>query len=219
MKLMWYSLPVLLLAGVALAQPAGYPPPGYGYPYYGGGYHAATAEESAMNGMANLTSAQGSYNLQTAQAAVYATQAQSQEIANHQQYANTYFQMREQRDAYEATKRVHPSEEQLAYLAREAAPKPLTPDQVNAVSGQVKWPTLLQYPSFEAERQELTSLLEKKATNGDLGYQDVNAFIQTADDMNAKLKSGIQKVPPQQYVEASSFLKSLLYQTCQVGLQ
>ncbi|TWT34374.1 hypothetical protein [Blastopirellula retiformator] len=217
MKLMLYSLPVLLLAGVALAQPAGYPPPGYGYGY--GGYHASTAEEGALNGMANLTSAQGSYNLQTAQAAVYATQAQSNEISNHQQYADTYFQMRERRDAYEATKRVHPSEEQMAYLAKEAAPKPLSPDQVNAVSGQVEWPLLLQYPSFESERDELSSLLEKKATNGELGYQDTNAFIQTADEMNAKLKSGIKKVPPQQYVEASSFLKSLLYQTCQVGLQ
>ncbi|PQO44187.1 hypothetical protein [Blastopirellula marina] len=217
MKLMLYSLPVVLLAGVALAQPAGYP--SYPYPYYGGYSHASTVEEGALDGMANLTSAAGSYNLQTAQAAVYATQAQSQEIANHQQYANTYFQMREQRDAYEAQKHPRPTEEQLNYVAHSRAPKPLATDQVNAVSGQVQWPTLLQYPSFETERDELSGLLEKKAKDGGLGYQDVNAFIQTADEMNAKLKSGIKKVPPQQYVEANTFLRSLLYQTCQVELQ
>ncbi|UUO04309.1 hypothetical protein M4951_12985 [Blastopirellula sp. J2-11] len=215
MKLILFSIPFLLLAGTASAQP-GYPG---GPPYYGSYTNTATAEQGALNGMANLTSARGSYNLQTSQAAVYATQAQSNEIANHQQYADTYFQMRETRDAYVAKKNPRPTEEQLVYLARSSAPKPLAPDQVNAVSGEVQWPTLLQYPSFESEREELSTLLEKKATHGGLGYQDVNTFIQTADEMNAKLKGGIKKVPPQQYVQASTFLKSLLYATCQVDLQ
>ncbi|MFI4876820.1 MAG: hypothetical protein ACIALR_15825 [Blastopirellula sp. JB062] len=214
MKLTLSSLSFLLLCGVASAQPAVYPGP----PYYGAYTNTATAEQGALNGMANLTSARGSYNLQTSQAAVYATQAQSNEIANRKQYADTYFQMREQRDAYEAKKHPRPTEEQLAYLAHSAAPKPVDTKKVNPVSGEIQWPTLLQYPDFEKQRNELSSLLEKKASHGGLGYQDVNKFIETADAMSATLKRGIKKVPPQQYVEAHSFLNSLLYSTCQVGL-
>ncbi len=78
-------------------QPA-VPPPsminGYGYgggPVYGGG---TTAAGSAMNGMASVISAKGNYNLSTSAAAVNMTQAQKNEIQNHQLYTNTYFDMR-----------------------------------------------------------------------------------------------------------------------------
>ena len=60
----------------------------------------ALCAEGALDGMANVVSAQGSYNLQTSEAAINMTQAQSQEIADRQQYANTYYQMRAQHDAY-----------------------------------------------------------------------------------------------------------------------
>lgn len=78
----------------AVAPPSmgGYGGGGYGG-YYGGGV-GSTAAGSASTGMANVISARGSANLNNSAAAVNYTQAQSNEIKNHEQYTNTYFDMR-----------------------------------------------------------------------------------------------------------------------------
>ncbi|WP_158261155.1 MULTISPECIES: hypothetical protein [Pirellulaceae] len=198
----------------ALAQDYGVPV----VPLYGDYGHASTAAEGALDGMANVVSAQGSYNLQTSQAAINMTQAQSQEIANHQQYANTYFQMRAQRDAYEAKKHPRPTEEQLVQLAQSEAPKGLPDGSVNKETGKLNWPLLLQYPEFAPQEKTVEGLLTKKTANGMLGAQDTQQFTQAVEEMAVTLKRGITKVPPQQYMEAYTFLNKLLYSTCQTQL-
>ncbi|MEW4563526.1 hypothetical protein AB1K70_13420 [Bremerella sp. JC770] len=187
-------------------------------PLYGDYGHASTAAEGALDGMANVVSAQGSYNLQTSEAAINMTQAQSQEIANRQQYANTYFQMRSQRDAYEAKKHPRPTEEQLVQLAHSEAPKGLPDGSFNKESGKPNWPTLLQYPDFAEQRKVVETLLPKKSANGMLGAQDAQQFTQAVEQMAVTLKRGITKVPPQQYMTAYNYLKQLLYSTCQTQL-
>lgn len=187
-------------------------------PLYGDYGHASTAAEGALDGMANVVSAQGSYNLQTSQAAINMTQAQSQEIANHLQYANTYFQMRSQRDAYEAKKHPRPTEEQLVQLAQQEAPKGLPADSVNKETGKLVWPALLQYPEFTSQEKVVESLLQKKSANGMLGAQDAQQFTEAVEQMAVTLKRGITKVPPQQYMDAYTFLNKLLYSTCHTQL-
>ena len=85
-------------SGEAPYQPAVAPPSMGGYGggyggYYGGGV-GSTAAGSAATGMANVISSRGSANLNNSAAAVNMTQAQSNEIKNHEQYTNTYFDMR-----------------------------------------------------------------------------------------------------------------------------
>ena len=110
-----------------------------------GGTGASTAAGSAMNGMASVISAKGNYNLSTSAAAVNMTQAQKQEIQNHQQYTNTYFEMRAtNKAARKAEEGPQPTMEQIARIAHDGAPKPLTSDQWNPVTGTVNWPALLQ---------------------------------------------------------------------------
>ena len=100
-----------------------------------GGTGASTAAGSAMNGMASVISAKGNYNLSTSAAAVNMTQAQKQEIQNHQQYTNTYFEMRAtNKAARKAEEGPQPTMEQLARIAHDGAPKPLASDQWNPVS-------------------------------------------------------------------------------------
>ncbi len=113
MNRLWCLLVLVAFPALILAQPApqysgssgtsqpyqpAVPPPSIingngGWAGYGG-TGASTAAGSAMNGMASVISAKGNYNLSTSAAAVNMTQAQKQEIQNHQQYTNTYFQMR-----------------------------------------------------------------------------------------------------------------------------
>jgi hypothetical protein len=197
-------------------QPA-VPPPsiingngGWSGGYGGGG--ASTAAGSAMNGMASVISAKGNYNLSTSAAAVNMTQAQKQEIQNHQQYTNTYFEMRAtNKAARKAEEGPQPTMEQLARIAHDGAPKPLASDQWNSMTGTVNWPALLQQDQFTPQRTELEQLLAKQANYGRLDYTDQMKARQTIETMFAGLKSQIKDVPPQDWAASQTFLKSLIY--------
>ena len=219
MKRMLFSLALVLISTPLFAQ--GYVAPGYAapvYPAYGNYAPASTAAQGALEGMADVAAAAGSYNLNTAQANVYQQQANSMAISNHQQFANTYFQMRAQRDAYEAQKHPTPTEEQLVALAQQGIPKSLPASSYDPVSATLKWPEMLQYPDFEADRKAIESLLKQKSQAGSLGFQQSQQFASTIDNMAVILKRGITKVPPQKYMEAYDFLNRLLYATCQTEL-
>jgi hypothetical protein len=186
------------------------PPPGYGYGNWGGG--GGTAASNNMNGMANMISAKGSYNLQSSQAAINMTQAQSQEIANHQQYEQTYFSMREENSAARERERgPRPTQEQLARIAADGVPKPLSPGDMDQITGAVNWPDVLQDDIFADGRKEVEALLAKKAANGRLGFTDQAAARKDIDGMYEQLKGIIKLVPPVQYIAGKDFLRSLDY--------
>jgi hypothetical protein len=172
-----------------------------------------------MQGMASVISAQGNYNLSTSAAAINMTQAQRNEIQNRQMWTNTYFDMRAtQRAATAAERGPPPSREQLARLAAEGAPRPLSSHQVDPVSGKVHWPSLLEDPLFADQRGAIEPLMAKQAQYGRLGLSDQNQAGAAIEGMTAKLKEQIRNVPPQQYVEASSFLRSLMFNVTRAQL-
>jgi hypothetical protein len=236
----WYFVPcivalcVVMSAQIGLAQ---YPPPssssqpyqpavpapsmvtGYGaYPGYGGGAH--TAAGSAMSGMANAISAKGNANLSNSAAAVNMTQAQKNEIQNHQQYENTYFQMQQTNQAYQkAQEGPQLTEEQIARMARDAAPRPVSADQVNPTTGQIAWPEVLQEDSFATQRAAVDQLSATKAAHGSLSFSDQMAARKTIESMYAGLKSQIRDVPPQDYAVSNRFLRSLIYALSRADLE
>jgi len=190
---------------------------GYGgWPAYGG---ASTAAGSALNGMGNVISAKGSYNLSTSAAAVNMTQAQKNEIQNHQQYTNAYFDMRATNQAAKkASEGPQPTMEQIARMARDGAPKPVTSDEWDPMTGKVNWPTLLQQDGFASQRAELEQLLAKQATYGRLGISDQMKARQSIESMCADLKLQIKDVQPQDYVASRAFLRSMIYATTKSDL-
>jgi len=138
--------------------------------------------------------------------------AEINHIQNRQQWTNTYFEMRAtQRAATAAERGPPPSREQLARLAAEGAPRPLSSHQVDPVSGQVHWPSLLQDELFAEQRGAVEPLVAKQAQYGRLGVSDQNQAGAAIEGMTARLKEQIRNVPPQQYVEANSFLRSLMF--------
>ncbi|RCS44646.1 hypothetical protein DTL42_17135 [Bremerella cremea] len=214
MKQLILSFALVLVASPVFAQ--GYPPPYY--PPYGAYTNTATAAQGALQGMADVASAAGSYNEQTSEADINEAKATSLNIANDQQYANTYYQMRAQHDAYEAKQHPAPTEEQVVQMARAGIPKSLSANSYNPVTAKLAWPDLLQYPEFAKDRTEIETLLKKQASHGSLGGQDSQQFTSTIDDMLVILKRGIKKVPPQQFMQSYNFLNSLLYSTCKTEL-
>lgn len=224
------ALPLLLLAQAASAQAPGnaYSPPyrpavpSAAMPYggYGGGFYgASTAGQGAMDGMANMISAKGDYNLSTSAAAVNMTQAQRSEIENRQLYTDAYFQMRQTNTAARKAEAGPPvTEEQLVRLAREEAPRPVSSAQVNPVSGQINWPGVLQDNAFAAQRSALEQLSAKLASTGSLSFSDQMMARETIEAVFGQLKAHIDAVPPQMYVASKSFLQSMMYSLAHTGL-
>jgi hypothetical protein len=181
---------------------------GWGWGGTGGG----TVAGNALNGMASVISAKGDYNLSTSAAAVNMTQAQKNEIENRQQWTNTYFEMRDtNRKARAAERGPNPTMEQMARMARQGLPKPLSPSQVDPVSGQIHWPGPLQEDSFQPQRGEVERVFTARARYGSLGYSDQLKVRQATDVMLDGLKAQIQQIPPPDYIASRDFLQSLTY--------
>jgi hypothetical protein len=223
---------LLLCASLAVAQqqqsqapyqPA-VPPPSFGG-YGGGGYGGygggagTTVAGSAMTGMANAISAKGSYNLSTSAAAVNMTQAQKNEIENHQLYTNTYFEMRAtNKQARAAEDGPPPTAEQLARIAHETAPKPLSAGEMNEVTGKISWPQALQLDLFAADREKLEGVVGNYSQMGNLNYSDQQKARSLINDMAAKLKSQIRSMPSTDYTTCKEFLRSLMFTTAKCQL-
>jgi hypothetical protein len=188
-----------------------------GWPGYSGGQTPAGA---ALSGMASVISAQGDYNLATSAAAVNLTQADRNDIQNRQLAASTYWEMREawraQRDARRGPP---PTMEQVARLAHYGVPKPLTPNEFDAVSGKLNWPSVLQQDSFASERDEVDQLFEKWAQYGTLTYAEQTKVRESINALFDQLNSQIKSIPPQVYTEARRFLRSVIYAATKADLQ
>ena len=201
------------------------PSPSVVAPYGGGygrgsGYGASTAAGSALNGMASVVSAAGDYNLSTSAAAVNMTQAQRNHIQNRQQWTNTYFAMQDtNRAAREAKRKPPPTMEQVAKMAAQGVPQPLSPSQVDPVSGKINWPSTLMQPEFDSQRKALDQVFAARTANGGLGFSDQAKAQQAVDAMFDELKVLVRVVPPPEYVASRNFLQSLSYTATKTGLE
>jgi hypothetical protein len=140
------------------------------------------------------------------------TQAEKNYIENRQQATQTYFDMQEiNRSARAAKRSPRLSQEQLVRIAADAAPKKLTTNEIDVVSGRIYWPALLQKDEFAGERAALEKLSLKRAQYGSLGIADHEAAGQYIATMSIKLKEQIKTASAQQYVAAKNFLKSVMY--------
>ena len=112
-----------------------------------------TVASSELQGMASAINAAGNYNLATSNAALNIAQAEKQELQNTYGYLNGYFDLRAtNRVARAAERGPNLTSEQLNRIAQENAPKPLTTQQVDPVSGKIFWPDLLQGDQFQTQR-------------------------------------------------------------------
>jgi len=221
------AFPAMLLAQQNYPQqppPAPYQPavpPPSNINAYGGMYSSpGTAAGSAMNGMANVLSAKGNYNLSTSAAAINMTQAEKNSIENAQLRTDTYFQMRAtNRAATKAERGPPPTAEEIARIAREGAPRPVTQQEVNPMSGQINWPSALQQDVFTPQRETLEPILSKQAKYGNLPFADQMTARKTIETMFSELKKMITSIPPQEYSTSRSFLNSLIYATSKAQLQ
>ncbi len=211
--------PFVVAAGVLFAsetpiQPI--TPPARGGNYYGGGYgggyHSSTAAEGRLRGMGSLVRAHGEANLNNSAAAINYSSARRNEIENYSIRTQTYFEMRDyNRKARAAERGPRATMEQLVRFAQAGKPKPLSPSDVDTVTGTVDWPRWLKSDEFAADREKIEKIFSERANKGGLGRTDYMKARDVTDKMLADLKSQVGDAPPADYVASKQFLQSLAY--------
>ena len=201
------SLLIGLFARLAAAQ--------YPYPYYGGGsYHAATAEESMANGMANVIQSAGQANLLNSAAARNYQEARSRDLDNRMKATNTYFEMRKMNREYVAAERgPKPTSEQMFRYARDRAPDRLNANQLDPLTGQIYWPVVLEQDIYKTQREKIDELFGLRAKyHGQIGAEQYLELQRTTKAMEAELKKHVKEYPPGDYTKAKSLIESLSYE-------
>ncbi len=204
---------LLALAATANAQ-------SYGHGYYSNNYgwtlRATTPAESYLRGHADVIRSQGLFNLWSAQAAVAAGEARMNDLEYRRKYLATAFEARRLNQAYrEAHRRPRPSKEDLARYARAERPERLGQVELEALTGQLYWPVLLQDRAFDSYRTELDRLFDRRAVAGRMQTDDYLNARQVTEAMTDELRGRVRELSPNDYAAAKRFLRSLAYEAQQ----
>lgn len=190
----------------------GYGYGGYGYGYYGDG-SGSTVAGSTATGMANVIQAKGQNSLANSEAANNYEEARSKNYDNNLKGTQTYFEMKQMNQSYRESQMKPRSPEFFAKVAAERAPSRLTSSQLDPVTGAIAWPMILQGEAFAPDREKLDALFAQRiASHGSIGLQSYQELQATSEAMLQMLKDNIRQYPPQDYVQAKSFLESLAYE-------
>jgi hypothetical protein len=122
--------------------------------------------------------------------------------------------MREQRQYLAVQQREINKQTNEARAAALAAKPPvyhgLAPNSLDPLTGRITWPEILRGTEFEAQRTQIDQMFELRAkTSHSAGTSEkIHAAVQ---QMVARLRSEIEKLPPNQYIAAHKFLDALDY--------
>ena len=95
------------------------------------------------------------------------TDAQRREMENLQKWTETYFDMRRvNREARTAERGPRPTEADLVRYAQIGKPQRLSPSELDAVTGRISWPRLLQAAEFAPQRNALEEVFSHRASSG-----------------------------------------------------
>lgn len=199
---------VVAAIGVLLATAAAvYAQWGYNYNY------SSTAGEGYARGMAAAVRSAGMANVYNAQAAVASEQARTLELDNRLKYTNAFFENRRQNQmARAAARQPALTTEQMYRIAHQLAPKPLTSPELDPLTGDIGWPTVLSDPAFDANRAQLAQLFKLRATDpGGFSGQQLSELRTCVAEFQAALAARIDQFRPQEFIVAKRFLQRLDY--------
>ncbi|MEN6458858.1 MAG: hypothetical protein ABFC63_08000 [Thermoguttaceae bacterium] len=178
---------------------------------------SSTAAEGYGRGLGSALSGLGRYNLATSEAALNMTEVRRNQIANDRLWTETYFYKqqlnRENRAAQYERDRGNPAD--YPKYSRLGVPKRLTNEQLDAVTGEIRWPMLLTLPGYAVQRTAIERVFADRAYHGAIGPEDFMLVRQLTSEMIEDLRDHVAMLPPQQYLTAKRFLQSLAYQAGQ----
>lgn len=215
MRIVLCSLGLLLIGGAGSAAAADnwY---GYGNPWgYGSGYHhASTYEEGVQRGMADIIRSKGAANLMNSEAMNNVEDARRKYIDNRVYSTEKYFEMRSINKAARAAENgPRPTMEDLVRYSSARKPNRLSPSELDPLTGNITWPAALRQSQYKDDLNKLENLYKVRAFNGYLTMDELRQLDGSINSLLADLKQNVKNLPPQDYVQAKSFLQSLAYES------
>jgi hypothetical protein len=180
---------------------------------YGGNYAIGTAAGSYLNGLANLTSAEGYYNYLSSLGLINLEEARARSLENDLRGTEVYFDMRRiNRAAVAAETRPRLTEEQVRQMAKAQAPKRLTARQMEPVLKTLAWPAALRGDELAAQREHLQTLFAARNAADGVGSANYHEVVNATAEMREFLKGQINELNTSEYIAARKFLDSLAYE-------
>jgi hypothetical protein len=181
-------------------------------------HHASTVFEGFFRGIADAMRSLGDAAKRFSEAEINEEIAKQRRIENHQREVTTWFDLKKVNLEWQRFLR-GPRHTQADYARWAAADKPrlLNGSELDPVTGQLKWPILLQIQEFGPYRQIVERVFARWIMSGTLSWDDLDCVQQTTDAMLAMLKARIHSLPQMEYMDATNFLKRLSYTARQKG--
>jgi hypothetical protein len=163
-------------------------------------------EQPALTAVGDVVRSNGMANVLNASATGQIEQARQAYIQNQTRAAAGYLELRRYHREQVAASRSTPlSMEQYVRGAREQAPDRLQPSQLDALTGEIRWPTPLTVPGYATHRAQVERLFRERAT-GLVVYGETKSAI---DLFLKKLKGDLPNMAANDYMLAHRFLESL----------
>jgi hypothetical protein len=178
--------------------------------WWGGGYHASTVEEGVQRGFADVVRSAGAANLMNSMATKNLEDARQKYIENRLQSTETFFEMRRvNREARDANRPRPLSMEQYVRLARMQAPDRLSVSQLDPLTGQITWPSVLMIDAFKEDREKIEGLFRERASGANT-FPEIDEACQA---LVAKVRMSTSLFPqPNDFIRARNFAESLAHE-------
>jgi hypothetical protein len=133
-------------------------------------------------------------------------------LDNRLKATNNYYQVRQLHAALESKQRgPRATTSELAQQAHETAPRRLTESELDPVSGEVNWPSVLVDDRYTKLRETIDRLFAQRHLSAG-GAADYRAMTEGIEELRAAMAKHIGDYSPAAYMEARNFLDSLQYE-------
>jgi hypothetical protein len=192
------------------------------HPHFGfgfdGGFHASTAAEGFLFGKAAVIDSVGRFRVNDAQANILNEQARALDRENDLLQVKAFHARlqiaRQTREAERARRAAKQIEGQQLLRARQnvvhAAVYQLNADELNLVTGEIRWPAVLEAAQFAADRARIEELVVRQARYGadDLVTAEI---VRASERLARALRAEIGVLPRAEYLAAQKFLVGLRF--------
>lgn len=176
----------------------------------------STAFGSGMLGMAAATQAAGEAELFDSMAARNYQEAYQSWVENQKSREATYYDMRRMHASYRAETRLSaPSPERLTAISRSRLPQRLSNEQLDARSGQIRWPEVFEREEFAANRDAVEHLFAERAARPDNAGWSTRNFREVrrvSDEMHDTLRTLLGTMTADEFIMGNKFLNSIAYE-------
>jgi hypothetical protein len=155
-------------------------------------------------------------NLLNARALVEYEEARKANMLNQILWTEIFFKMREMNREYrkkekEAIQKPL-TKERIKELARKGAPRRLSKEEFDTITGKINYPIVLTDSIFSWEVDNVNFTVSKFVTTAQRKYNDYELAQKAIDKLQESLKENVSKYNGGLYGRAANFLRSLEYE-------